>query len=80
METEEVEFVEVEHEKWAVYAKNSTFPLGAIAWSDDKKAFDYIPNSNGKLMKITQREISRRELLAFCKEQTDKKIEQGGNK
>jgi hypothetical protein len=79
MTTEALDFVQIE-DKWIVYAKNSQFVLGAIEWRDDKKAYDYAPNANGKLMKITQQEQTRNELLTFCRQQTQERVEAGGNK
>lgn len=82
MDTEELDFIQLMDgtDRWIVYAKNSNFGLGHVVWSDDKHAYDYLPNSNGKLMKITQRELSRNELTRFCKERTAEKEELGGNK
>lgn len=64
-------------EGWAVYAKDSSFKLGYILWDEDEKKFDYKPNANGNMLKITQRESARNQLLAFCDEQTKLKIQSG---
>jgi hypothetical protein len=81
METKELDFIAFETgDKWTVYAKNSYFLLGHVVWEADKKAYDFVPNANGKLTKITQQESARNELIAFCKEQTTARIEEAGNR
>jgi hypothetical protein len=76
-DTKELDFIGTpEPERWAVYAKDSYFILGHVAWSESKKAFDYFPNTNGKMMKITQQEVTRNELLQFCGEQTEIRLKQ----
>ena len=76
-DTKELDFIaSAEPEKWTVYAKDSYFHLGHIAWSESKKAFDYFPNTNGKMLKITQHEVARIELLVFCGEQLEIKNKQ----
>ena len=76
-DTKELDFIAAaEPEKWTVYAKDSYFSLGHVAWSESKKAFDYFPNTNGKMMKITQQEVARNELLQFCSEQAEIKLKQ----
>lgn len=80
MITQELDFITVNEESWIVYAKNSMFNLGQIAWSEDKHAYDYQPNANGNMMKLTQREVARKELQEFCREKTAEREERGGNK
>src|ERR1019366_3179346 len=62
MHTEVFDFIENGSEKWLVYAKNSQCLLGTIEWREDKKLYDYVPNSNGKLMKVLHQPDARREL------------------
>lgn len=62
-------------EGWVVYAKDSSFKLGYVLWDDDEKKFDYKPNANGNMLKITQRESARSQLIAFCDEQTKLKAQ-----
>jgi len=80
MDTKELDFIVASEGRWYVYAKSSYFSLGYVEWSEQKKAYDYLPNSNGKLMKITQQEVCRQELIAFCKMKTEERQELGGNK
>ena len=79
MPTKELDFIPESGERWTVYAKDSYFALGHIVWSEDKKAYDFVPNSNGKLLKVTQQELIRNELIAFCEEQTAIRVEESGN-
>jgi hypothetical protein len=80
--TEELDFAEAADGsgKWVVYAKNSVFNLGHIEWKEEKKSYDYVPNTNANLMKATHREQSRRELQLMCQELNKQRDEQGGNR
>ena len=80
MHSEDFDFIESGTGRWTVYAKSSYFALGAIEWVEGKNAYEYVPNSNGKLIKVTRGEKSRGELLEFCKERTAEKLESGGNR
>jgi hypothetical protein len=80
MHTEVFDFIENGSEKWLVYAKNSQCLLGTIEWREDKKLYDYVPNSNGKLMKVLHQPDARRELQYFCETHTTERVEQQGNK
>ena len=65
--------------EWRVFAKDSMFQLGTIEWQEHDKKYDFVANANSKLMKLTQHEPMRSELLMFCRQQTAERLERGGN-
>ena len=79
MESKDLDFIQ-DGDVWKVFAKNSMFKLGTVEWVEGKKAYDFIPNSNAKFMKVTQDEGMKRELQRLCKEQTEARVETEGNK
>jgi hypothetical protein len=77
METKSFDFV-LTDDKWQVFAKDSSFELGTIEWVRGK--YDFLPNTNAKMMKITRDEALRNELIQFCAEKGKEREEHGGNK
>jgi hypothetical protein len=80
MDLHEFDFIPSPAGGWIVYAKSSYFNLGMLQWSEEKDTYDYVPNANGKMLHITNREAMRVELLAFIAEQNKLRAESAGNK
>lgn len=71
----------IEHKNgWTVFGHSSSFVFGVVEWSDDKKKYDFVGNSNANLMGVTRDGNMREELRRFCDARTKEREEVGGNK